>query len=153
MRVQLSTDGGASWPTNLYVQVGTSTGSATVEGAFSLRTVDLAPYVNQSVRFRFLYDFTGGSAFPQIDTNPPMGWFVDNIQVADQYQKTQYSIGNPSAHAQQYLEYINRARANASVEATRLANETDPQIQQAYASASITPQQIINSFTASINSA
>ncbi|MCC6493482.1 MAG: CAP domain-containing protein [Pirellulales bacterium] len=150
-KVQMSTNGGATWPTTLYSQTGTSTGSSPVEGAFSLKTVDLAPYAGQSAMFRFYLDYVpGGLAFT--DVNHPVGWYLDNIQVADQFQKQQYSIGNPSADAQQYLEYVNRARADAIVEANRLMNETDPDVTSAYSFFGIEPQDIVDQFTASVAS-
>lgn len=126
-RVQVSTDGGSSWSTNIFSQAGNN-GSG--DGAFSLKEVDLSGYSGQQARFRFYYDFTGGSAFTQTDTD--VGWRVDDIQFADEFQKQLYSIGNPSADAQLYLEYVNRARADALVEANRLAAETDSDILSAY---------------------
>ncbi len=41
---------------------------------------------------------------------------------------TQYSIGNPSANEQYLLELLNRARAGANAEATRLAAITDTDV-------------------------
>ena len=108
-RVQLSTDGGSTWPTNLYSQAGTNNAG---EGAFSLKELNLSSYAGQNVRFRFNYDFTGGSAFTQIDAD--VGWLVDNIQIGSELQKIPWSIGNPSPAAQQYLEYINRAAPTPS---------------------------------------
>lgn len=148
-KVQMSTDGGGTWPTTLYSQAGTSSGVAPVEDAFSLRTIDLAPYAGQSARFRFYYDYLpGGLAFTEFD--PPVGWYIDDIQIADQLQKQQYSIGDPSPDAQLYLEYINRARADALAEANRLRNETDPDITSAYAFFGINPQDIVSQFSTSI---
>ena len=146
-QVQVTTTNGSSWSPNLYDQVGPGGAG---EGGFSLREVNLAAYAGQSMRFRFYYNFTSGGYFPQ--SEPGVGWHIDAIQIADQFQKIQYSIGNPSAHAQQYLEYINRGRADALVEANRLANTNDPQILQAYSQYGITPQSIVNSFTSYINS-
>lgn len=146
-RVQASTDGGGSWPISLFNQAG-SGGSG--EGGFNLKQVNLGAYAAQTLQLRFYYDFTSGSAF--IQTTTDVGWIVDDIQIADQFQKSLYSIGNPSNDAQLYLEYINRARANALAEANRLANETDPQILSAYSSSSINGAAIISSFTNSVNS-
>ena len=140
-KVQLSTNGGASWSTDLFSQPGDGGAG---EGAFGLKEIDLSGYSGQPVRFRFLYDFVGGSAFPDTTTN--VGWHVDNIQIADQFQKEPYSIGNPSPHQQQYLEYLNRARADALTEADRLAAETDPDILAAYSYYGITEQQIVDQF-------
>jgi hypothetical protein len=139
-RVQISTNDGATWPTNIYNQAGTG-GSG--EGAFSLKEIDLGSYDNQNLRFRFYYD-TSGSHYPQID--PGIGWYVDNIQIGDEFEKLPWSIGDPTPHEQLYLEYINRARADALVEANRLRNETNPDIQNAYNSFGIEEQDIVDQF-------
>jgi hypothetical protein len=140
-RVQVSTNGGASWPTNIFNQAG-SNGPG--EGSFSLKQIDLSSYASQNLRFRFYYDFTGGSAYT--GTSSSEGWFVDDIQIGSEYQKTQWSIGNPTAHEQQFLEYINRARADAMVEAQRLRNESNPDIQDAYDDFNIDGQDIVDQF-------
>ena len=140
-KVQLSTNGGSSWPYDIFSQAGTGGAG---EGAFSLKEIDLSAYASQNARFRFLYDFTGGSGFPQNSTN--VGWRLDDIQIGAQLSKTLYSIGNPSADAQAYLEYINRARADAMAEANRLANATNPDITGAYSFFGIDTQDIINQF-------
>ncbi|MEO6871131.1 MAG: CAP domain-containing protein [Chthoniobacterales bacterium] len=44
-----------------------------------------------------------------------------------------YSIGNPTGEEQQYLELINRARANPAAEGARLAASTDPDVLDAIA--------------------
>jgi len=44
-----------------------------------------------------------------------------------------YSIGQPTDEEQQYLEYLNRARANPPAEGAILANTTDPNVLSAYA--------------------
>ncbi len=146
-RVQISTNGGSTWPTNLYNQAGNG-GSG--EGAFSLKEVNLSSYAGQNAQFRFYYDFTSGSAFTQ--TTNDVGWLVDDIQIGSEFQKIPWSIGNPSAHAQQYLEYIDRARADAMVEANRLANETDSDIGQAYNSFDINRPDIVSQFQYYVNS-
>ena len=45
---------------------------------------------------------------------------------------TLYSIGQPTAEEQLYLEFINRARANPPAEGARLAATTDPDVLSAY---------------------
>jgi hypothetical protein len=97
-KVQISTDGGNTWPVDLFSQPGNDFPG---QGIFGLQQVNLGGYANQSLRFRFMYDFVGGSAFPQ--TNTDVGWFIDDIQITDQLQKSEYSIGNPTAHEQAYL--------------------------------------------------
>lgn len=138
-KVQISTDGGASWPTDIYSQAGGS------EGAFGLRQVDLSSYANQDLRFRFMYDHTGGSIYTGQD-NVGTGWHIDDIQIGSELSKSLYSIGNPSADAQAYLEYINRARADAMAEANRLANATNSDITSAYSFFGIDTQDIIDQF-------
>ncbi|TDU68122.1 uncharacterized protein YkwD [Prosthecobacter fusiformis] len=44
---------------------------------------------------------------------------------------TLYSIGDPTDEEQQYLEMINRARANPAAEGLRMATSTDPDVLQA----------------------
>ena len=136
--VQISTDGGATWPTDVWTQAGTD-GSG--ETNFTLHEVDLSSFDGSTIQVRFLYDFQGGSWFPQ--TSSIAGWFVDNIQIGSEFSKDQYTqFGDPSDDEQLYAEYINRARADASAEATRLANETDPQITSVYSSRSIDTDDI-----------
>src|SRR6266850_1264968 len=48
------------------------------------------------------------------------------------FGSTLYSIGQPTDEEQQYLEYINRSRANPTAEGVRLANTTDPDVLAAY---------------------
>ena len=146
-RVQVSTNGGASWPTNIYNQPGTG-GSG--EGSFSLKELNLGSYAGQNLRFRFYYDFTSGSGFTQTDTD--VGWLVDNIQIGSEFQKLQWSIGNPSSDSQLYLEYINRSCANALTEASRLANETDPDVQDAYDFFGIEGADIVGQYNYYVNS-
>jgi hypothetical protein len=145
-KVQVSTDGGSTWPVDVYTQTGTGDGG---EGAFMLREIDLGSYADESLRFRFYYDHTGGSAFTSTDTF--VGWRIDDIQVGSQLEKLQYSVGNPSDHEQLYLEYINRARADAVMEAERLATETNPDITSAYRFFDIDPQDIVEQFQWSVS--
>jgi uncharacterized protein YkwD len=146
-RVQISTNGGSTWPTNLYNQAGTGNSG---EGSFSLKELNLSSYAGQNARFRFYYDFAGSSGYTQ--TTNDVGWLVDNIQIGSEFQKIPWSIGNPSADAQQYLEYINRARADAMVEANRLANETDSDINDAYNFFGINRPDIVGQFQYYVNS-
>lgn len=145
--VQLSTNGGASWPHTLYSQAGSSDSG---EGAFALRQVDLSAFSGQDIRLRFVYQVKSGSYYPQ--TDPGFGWYVDNIQIGNYVEKIIYDIGNPTAYQQQYLEYINRARADALAEARRLANLTDRQITAVYTSFGIDPRDIVFQYTQQVNS-
>lgn len=125
--VQVSLDSGNSWPFDVYSQAGNGFPG---EATFSLREIKLSPFEDQKVRFRFMFDFVGVSAFTQTDDRT--GWFVDNIQVGDEVRKIQYSVGEPSDEEQLYLEVINRGREDALVEARRLAGETNPLVSSAY---------------------
>jgi uncharacterized protein YkwD len=146
-KVQVSLDGGSTWPDTIYSQAGDGSSG---EGVFILRTLDLgASYANQQVRIRFYYDFTSGSYYPQVATD--VGWLVDDIQIGTELEKTEWLIGEPTPDEVLYLETINRARADAMVEAARLAAITDPQIANAYSAFGITSVNLINQFQESIN--
>lgn len=140
-KVQVSTNGGTNWSADIFSQPGAG---GPGEGTFSLQEVDLSSYASQSARFRFYYDYTGGLAFPQTTTD--VGWRIDDIQIGAQLSKTLYSIGNPSADAQLYLEHINRARTDAIAEANRLANATNSDITSAYGFFGINSQDIVDQF-------
>gem|GEM_PF-1778142 len=145
--VQISTNGGASWPHTLYSQAGSGDSG---EGAFALRQIDLSPFSGQEIRIRFIYQFKSGSYYPQ--TEPGFGWYVDNIQIGNHLKKTLYEIGNPTTDQQLYLEYLNRARADALAEARRLANLNDPQITDVYTAFGIDPRDIVFQYTQQVNS-
>jgi uncharacterized protein YkwD len=141
-RVQLSTDGGSTWPANLYSQGGDGTSG---EGVFVLREIDLgSTYDGQLIRLRFHYDFISGSYYFQTDSE--VGWLIDDIQIGPTFLKTLRAIGNPTASEVAYLEIINRARVNALIEANRLANIPDPTIQGVYTNRGITAANIIAQF-------
>ena len=141
-KVQVSFDGGATWPDTIYSQAGSGDSG---EGAFALREVDLGSvYSGQQVKIRFLLDFTGSSAYT--GTQPYVGWLIDDIQIGGSFQKTLWSIGNPTPYEVLYLEVVNRAREDAAVEANRLANLTDPQVTGAYQFFGIDPADIVAQF-------
>lgn len=141
-RVEISTNGGSTWPTSVFNQPGSGFPG---EGAFALKEVSLAGFANQDVRFRFNLDFTSGTAYTDVDL--AIGWIVDNIQIGDEFEKLPFSIGQPTAQEQLALEYMNRARADAIVEANRLANETDSDVTSAYNSFGVTGPNIVEQFT------
>lgn len=117
-RVQISTDGGQTWPATVYSQAGENGGG---DRGFMPRQVDLSDFAGQEVRIRFLYEYAGGSRYPQI--SPGIGWMIDDIRVASRFETSEYSIGEPTDLEQQMLEYANRGRADAIAEAQRLADE------------------------------
>ncbi len=130
-KVQVSTDGGISWPYTVYDQPGTMEQSNSAEqidtdATFQMREVDLSSFAGQTIRLRFLFDYTGGYAFTS--TTDTVGWFFDNIQVGPSFTKRPYSIGDPTGEEQYSLELVNRARADADAEAQLLATTTDPDV-------------------------
>jgi hypothetical protein len=144
-RVQISTNGGSSW-IDLHSQTGTNN---QVETSFVFREFSLAAYAGQSIKLRFFYEHTGGGWYDISFST--VGWFIDNIQVGSVIEKTLYSVGDPSAEAQLYLEIINRARSDAIVEANRLKNTTDPDILSAYSSFGVSPADIVTQFAWSVS--
>jgi uncharacterized protein YkwD len=144
-KVQLSTDGGVTWPATVFSQAGSATAPAG-DGGFVFQQVDLSAFAGQSVRIRFFYEFAGGSRFPQTTTD--IGWVIDDIRVASAFETTAYSIGQPTALEQSMLEFINRARADGIVEANRLAGDTS--FANAYSQFGINPANIVSQYTASI---
>ena len=146
-KVQVSVDGGNSWPHEVFSHAGTG---GQGEAGFTLREVDLSGFAGQDIHIRFRYQYDSGSYFPQ--TGPGVGWHVDNIQVADSFRKSPHSIGDPSPVEQFYLELINRARADAIAEAQRLAATTDPDILSAYTFFGIDPNDILYQFAQQVSS-
>lgn len=127
-RVQLSTDGGQSWPEEVYSQTGEGSG----DQGFMFRQVDLSAFAGQEVRIRFFYEYAGGVRYPH--TDPGIGWMIDDIRVASRYETAEYSIGDPTDWEQWMLEFANRGRADAVAESHRLAAESSQQlIVEAYA--------------------
>jgi hypothetical protein len=114
VRAQVSIDSGANW-TDVFTQAGNN---ASGESTFSTKTVSLSAFVGKPILVRFVYDFTGGSSFPQTDTTPSLvGWGIDDIAFSTTDELTGAVVtsipsGNsfifrPSAAA----DYVLRARA------------------------------------------
>ena len=144
-KVQLSTDEGASWPITVYTQAGNEN-NLPGDGGFVFRQVDLSAYAGQDVRIRFFYEFSAGSWYSQTTTD--IGWVIDDIRVASEFETTAYSIGQPTELEQWFLEYANRARADGIVEANRLAG--DATLANVYSQFGINPANIIAQYTASV---
>lgn len=124
-RVQVSTNDGATWAT-LWSQAGTGGAG---EGNFKLVAIPLSTYAGTDILIRLFYEFTGGSAYTAVDTVPPVGWFIDDIQIGENFTPRPYlGTGDPSADEVQILEFINRARADAAAEAARLSATTDTDV-------------------------
>ncbi|MGZ0654191.1 CAP domain-containing protein [Coraliomargarita sp. W4R72] len=148
-QVQVSYDGGSSWPDTIYSQAGAGVDDSG-EGVFILRVFDLgASYANQQIRIRFYYDYAGGSYYPQSDTH--IGWLVDDIQISNDLEKTEWLIGEPTPDEVLYLEILNRARVDAMVEAARLAALTNPLVTAAYSQYGISSANIIAQFQWSVD--
>lgn len=80
-RAQVSTDNGATW-TDVWTQAGNNNST---DQSFSQVTVPLNNYAGSTVRLRFVYDFAGGSYFPQVDAG--VGLYLDNIAVSGATQQ------------------------------------------------------------------
>ncbi len=125
--VQVRPSSGGNW-TSIWTLQGT--GGLTQNG-FQLESISLASYAGQSIRIRFALLFTGGSAFTDADF-ATVGWFVDDVQIGSSFLAQLYQgVGQPTAEEILAVEYINRARADAVAEASRLRNTNDPDVQNA----------------------
>lgn len=142
-KVQISSDGGISWPDTVYSLMGAS---AETQPAASLVEIDLSAYAGQTIRIRFFYDYTGIGLFELEGFESIVGWFFDNIQVGTSFTKRQYAIGDPTGKEQLYLELINRARADAAAEAQRLKNTTDPDVLSAVNFFNTDLNEMVNQF-------
>jgi len=146
-QVQVSTDAGISWSATVYSQAGTDDAGET---GFTLREVDLGSrYAGQQIRIRFYYEFLGDYAYT--DSVFYVGWLIDDIQIGSEFQKALYTIGDPSATEVLYLEMMNRARADALVEANRLAATTDETLLGVYEYFNVETANIISQFAWYVN--
>jgi len=75
-RVEVSVNGGMSWET-IWTRPGTGNGG---QNSFSAVNVSLAAYADSPAQFRFVYDFTNGSYYPQ--TSGGVGWYLDDLTVS-----------------------------------------------------------------------
>ncbi len=124
-KAQISTNNGATW-TTLWSRAGSD---GPPQGGFELVSLPLGSYAGQDLRIRFLFDYTGGSAYTGFSTNPPVGWFVDDIQVGTAFIPRLFAnTGDPNPDEILLLEFVNRARADAVAEAARLRATMDPDI-------------------------
>ncbi|MCH8193791.1 MAG: hypothetical protein IIA65_07230, partial [Planctomycetes bacterium] len=79
-RAQLLPLGDESW-SDVFSQAGKG---GVGELAFSTQIIDLSAYADRVVQVRFVYDFVGGSYFPQ--TVPAVGFYVDDIEVTHAFE-------------------------------------------------------------------
>jgi len=87
---------------------------------------------------------------PPIVVAKPQARPIPRIQPPE--SATPYSIGQPTDEEQQYLEYLNRARANPPAEGTNLATTTDPNVLSAYSFFSVNLPLMESQFDAITNS-
>ena len=91
-KVQVSTTGGANWQ-DIYSQAGTNGPN---DPAFSTHSLSLSNYAGQPVLLRFNYHLAPNadgsySLYYGPSTNPPAGWFIDNILITNTLQLTNFS--------------------------------------------------------------
>ncbi len=83
-QVQITTNHGTSWQ-DLYRQIGLG---GTNDSAFVARSLSLSNYAGLPVQLRFNYHFSpggNGQFYSQIQTNPPTGWFFDDVTVTNTF--------------------------------------------------------------------
>jgi hypothetical protein len=98
----------------------------------------------------FPIEFTGLNQAPP--PAPPMisappGKFPKGDGPLDGPGPTLYSIGQPTAEEQLYLELVNRSRSNPTAEGVRLANITDADVKNAYSFFSVNLALMQNAFS------
>ena len=79
-KAQISLNEGADWST-IWEQAGTGSEGET---SFSNTNISLVAYAGRTAKFRFMYDWIGGSYFPPV--NPAFGFFLDNVTLANTRQ-------------------------------------------------------------------
>ncbi len=72
-RTQVSTNDGTTWA-DVWIRMGTGNSG---QAGFGRVTNSLAAFAGREIRVRFLYEFTGGSAYTQ--TTAGFGWYIDDI--------------------------------------------------------------------------
>jgi uncharacterized protein YkwD len=76
-KAQVSIDSGATWQ-DVWLQVGAESSG---QSSFSLQTIPLGRFAGQEIRVRFRFDFGSGSFLA--DTDPGVGFYLDDIGVTD----------------------------------------------------------------------
>lgn len=82
-RAQVSNDGGATW-TTLWSDAGDGTAG---DQFFSDVTIDLSSYDGQAIMVRIVYDYAGGSYYPQTD-HAGVGFYFDVLRVTEARELT-----------------------------------------------------------------
>jgi hypothetical protein len=96
--VQISTTGGLYWQ-NLYSQAGTG---EPVDSKYTAHSLSLSNYAGQSVLLRFNFHLAPGSdgsytIYTNIETTPPVGWFIDNILITNTEQSVNWTTNSTSS--------------------------------------------------------
>lgn len=82
---QVSNDNGVSWK-SLWTQVGTSLNSdpilAPSERTFTPRIIDLGDFEGQTIRLRWVFEFTRGRVWVGTDQFQGTGWYFDSISAS-----------------------------------------------------------------------
>ena len=82
-RAQVTGDDGAHWQ-DLWSRTGTGDKGQT---AFEVVNVSLSGFAGQEIKVRFLYDFIGGTYFPQTDKD--VGYYLDDVALTGLDQVSQ----------------------------------------------------------------
>jgi hypothetical protein len=95
--VQISTNSGTSWQ-NIFSLAGTNSNTVQLTNyAYSTHSISLSNYASQPVLLRFNYHYApggGGTYFNEIQTNSPVGWFIDNILVTNTEQLVNFATNS-----------------------------------------------------------
>ncbi len=83
-RVQVSSDSGATW-VDVFSQAGNGQPG---EAVFTDHAASLASFAGAPILVRFVYDYTGGSFFPQTSTTPLAGWAIDDLSFSNTEELT-----------------------------------------------------------------
>jgi hypothetical protein len=75
-RAQVSIDGGANWQ-DVWSQPGSDNAG---DEDFQARAISLAAFTGRNLNVRFVYEYTGGTFFPQTETG--VGMYLDDISVS-----------------------------------------------------------------------
>jgi uncharacterized protein YkwD len=142
-RLEVSTNNGSTWAI-----AWTNATADAFQGAFTRREIPLAPWAGQDIRLRWHYVYTGGSGYTSVQNNPPVGWFIDDIQIGESFATRPYSVGEPTGDEVASVWFINRARTNANAEALRLASTTEPGVVSARNYFVVNTNMMISQFAA-----
>jgi len=83
---QVSNNDGVDWQT-LWAQIGTSLNSNPVlapsERTFTPRVIDLSGFEGQTIRVRWVFEFTRGRVWVGSDEFQGTGWYIDSVSATD----------------------------------------------------------------------